>query len=130
MPKILKTKKILKKQNKILTCLLTVLKGLIAFVLGFFIVSLIIYKVNDSAFYYYLVFALISLGAFITGFISYKKLGGRGILCGLFSAAIYLIFLLLIILITMKFNVSSRLLPVIPICLISGILGGIVGANK
>lgn len=130
MPKILKTKKLVKKQNKTLVWLSTVVKGLAVSAISFLLLSLLIYKVNDASFYYYAIFFCISLGAFISGYISYKKLGGRGILCGLLSAMIQLLLVLGIILIVNKFNFTPRILLIIPVCLVPGVLGGILSANK
>lgn len=130
MPKILKTKKQSKNQNKLIVCLLSVLKGFSVFVIGFLLISLLIYKVNDTLFYYYLLLVFLALGSFFAGFVSYKKLGGRGIICGLISAAVVTALLLLVILVLMKFQVTSRILLIIPITLVSGVVGGIISANK
>lgn len=130
MPKILKTKQSPKKQNKILVCLSTVMKGFIIFAIGFLLISLIIFKVNDKSFYYYVIYLFISAGAFVTGFTSYKKLGGRGFVCGLLTSSILLQIIFCIILISNGFIFTSRMFLIVPICLISGIIGGIIGANR
>lgn len=130
MPKILKTKKIVKKQNKALVWLSTVVKGLAVSAVCFLLLSLLIYKVNDTSFYYYAIFFCVSLGAFISGYISYQKLGGRGILCGFISAMILLLLFFVTILFVNRFNFTSRILLIIPICLVPGVLGGILSANK
>lgn len=130
MPKILKTKKQQKNQNKTVLCIISVLKGFSVFTMCFLLLSFLIYKVNDNLFYYFALYAVLALGSFISGYISYKKLGGRGIVCGLISAIIILVLLLVIILFSMKFEISSRILLLIPVCLIPGIAGGILSANK
>lgn len=130
MPKILKTKKQPQKQKKSLLYLFSVFKGLLLTVIGFLLISFLIYKVNDTSFYYYLIFGFIALGSFIAGFISYKKLGGRGIVCGLFSAILIMFLIITITLISINFDVSPRILLIIPVCILSGVVGGIVSANK
>ena len=130
MPKILKTKKQSKNQNKALLCITSVLKGLFVFLILFLIISILVYKVNDSEFYYFMVYGSIALSAFYTGFISYKKLGGRGIIIGLISSMILFSVIFLIVLFSMKFEISSKVLILLPVCVIPGIAGGILSANK
>ena len=72
MPKILKTKRQQKYQNKYLLCLTSVLKGLVVFAIGFLLMSLLIYKVNDGQFYYYSILGFLALGTFISGYITHK----------------------------------------------------------
>ena len=130
MPKILKTKKQSKNQNKALLCVTSVLIGLFLFLLLFLIISILVYKVNDSEFYYFMVYGSIALSAFYTGFVSYKKLGGRGIIIGLISSMILFSVIFLIVLFSMKFEISSKVLVLLPVCVIPGIAGGILSANK
>ena len=130
MPKILKTKKQSKNQNIALLCVTSVLKGLFLFLLLFLIISILVYKVNDSEFYYFMVYGSIALSAFYTGFVSYKKLGGRGIIIGLISSMILFSVIFLIVLFSMKFEISSKVLVLLPVCVIPGIAGGILSANK
>ena len=130
MPKILKTKKQSKNQNKALLCITSVLIGLFLFRLLFLIISILVYKVNDSEFYYFMVYGSIALSAFYTGFVSYKKLGGRGIIIGLISSMILFSVIFLIVLFSMKFEISSKVLVLLPVCVIPGIAGGILSANK
>ena len=130
MPKILKTKKQSKNQNKALLCITSVLIGLFLFLLLFLIISILVYKVNDSEFYYFMVYGSIALSAFYTGFVSYKKLGGRGIINGLISSMILFSVIFLIVLFSMKFEISSKVLVLLPVCVIPGIAGGILSANK
>ena len=130
MPKILKTKKQSKNQNKALLCITSVLIGLFLFLLLFLIISILVYKVNDSEFYYFMVYGSIALSAFYTGFVSYKKLGGRGIIIGLISSMILFSVIFLIVLFSMKFEISSKILVLLPVCVIPGIAGGILSANK
>lgn len=130
MPKILKTKKQSKNQNKALLCITSVLIGLFLFLLLFLIISILVYKVNDSEFYYFMVYGSIALSAFYTGFVSYKKLGGRGIIIGLISSMILFSVIFLIVLFSMKFEISSKVLVLLPVCVIPGIAGGILSANK
>ena len=87
MPKILKTKKQSKNQNKALLCI-------------------------------------------TSGFVSYKKLWGRGIIIGLISSMILFSVIFLIVLFSMKFEISSKVLVLLPVCVIPGIAGGILSANK
>ena len=53
MPKILKTKKQPKNQNKCFLYLTSLFKGFIILFLGFLLISLLIYKVKDTEFYYF-----------------------------------------------------------------------------
>ena len=77
-----------------------------------------------------MVYGSIALSAFYTGFVSYKKLGGRGIIIGLISSMILFSVIFLIVLFSMKFEISSKVLVLLPVCVIPGIAGGILSANK
>ena len=130
MPKILKTKKRPKKQNKYLLAIASVLNGLVFFSVGFFLLSLMVYKVKDAPFYYWSVYGFIALGAFTAGYICYKKFGGRGIICGLVSSVAFMVILFIVISALLSFEITHKILLIVPVCLVFGLVGGILSANR
>ena len=132
MPKILKTdKRTVKNHSKITIYMFSALKGLVLFLIGLLITSLLIIKnsSNDGIIFYIFSFVLMALGGFVSGFSAHKKLKGRGFINGVIAASIYLLVLFIIIIISMKFQVGTNILLIAPICLVSGFLGGMVSAN-
>lgn len=131
MPKIIKTNnKSGKQQNKIITYILSSVKGIVLFIIGLIILSLVILNnPSESLFVYVFSYILIALGGFTSGYSAYKSLRGRGFLNGIVAASIYMCFLLILIVVLMKFQVKTNVLLIIPICVISGFLGGTIGAN-
>lgn len=117
------------KSRAVLYCF-AVIKGLIVFTLGIAVLSLIILKNNpNSTVFYCFAYLIIALGSFTGGFGAHKKLRGRGFLNGLTASAVYMAVILIATVLIMKFNFSSNILIIVPICLISGFLGGTVSAN-
>ncbi len=131
MPKILKTsKKKERKYNKFTIYCIAAVKGFLVFVIGFAMLSLLVLKnSSESQVLYYLSFFVMALGGFVSGFSAYRKLQDRGFLNGITGSAIYMVFLLITIICLMRFNISANILLTVPLCLISGFLGGTVGAN-
>ena len=129
MPKILKTKKQPKNQNKCFLYLTSLFKGFIILFLGFLLISLLIYKVKDTEFYYFSLFAIIAISSFVSAYTSCKKVGDRGIICGFISSSIFLLLVILVVLIIAGFDVSPRIIITVPVCLVPGIAGGILSAN-
>lgn len=131
MPKIIKTSMKRKKNYNIPTLYcFAVLKGLIIFIFGVLITSILVLKsTSQSSFIYYLSYIFIGLGAFICGFDAYKKIKGRGFVNGIISSAVYSVFVIFLAVCLMQFNVSLQLFLLLPLCLFAGFLGGTVGAN-
>lgn len=131
MPKILKThKKNDKKQSKITVYCISALKGLMIFLNGLGLLSLILLKNStDSVVFYVFSFVIMALGGFFSGFSAYRKLRGRGFLNGIIASAIYMGIIFIFTIALMRFNISANILIIVPVCMISGFLGGTVGAN-
>ncbi len=131
MPKIIKTKKKRDKSySKPVLYVFSVLKGLLIFITGILMTSILILKTSSSSqFFYIFAYLILALGAFISGFDAYRKIKGRGFVNGLIASAAYAITSLIIITISLKFDISLQVLLILPISLISGFLGGTVGAN-
>lgn len=131
MPSIIKTKKNREnKYGKKITYLLCGLKGFVLFIVGALILSLLLLKSqNNNITLYIFLYMIIALGGFISGFSSYRRLKERGFLNGIIGSAVYCALVMLVIIIFMKFNVALNLLLVVPITILSGFLGGTIGAN-
>ena len=131
MPKILKThKKNDKKYSKTTVYCISALKGLMIFLNGLGLLSLLLLKNStDSVVFYVFSFVIMALGGFYSGFSSYRKLRGRGFLNGIIASAIYMGIIFIFTIALMRFNISANILIIVPVCMISGFLGGTVGAN-
>ncbi len=131
MPKILKTvKKTDKKYSKTTVYCISAIKGLVIFLIGLVILSLLVLNnSSDSGVFYVFSFVIMSLGAFLSGFSAYRKLRGRGFINGIIASAIYMGIIFIFTIALMRFNISANILMIAPVCLISGFLGGTVGAN-
>ena len=78
---------------------------------------------------YYSNYFFVALASFITGNSSYFKFKGRGIITG-FLGALPLVLSILIFIAVFSYNtISSYILILLPIGLIFGALGGIIGSN-
>lgn len=133
MPEIIKTKK--NKNNKpqktIVIYLLSVLKGFAVSFAGLVLISfLLMNKGTFTTFTKIIIYVLIASGALLCGYLAHKRLRGRGIINGILSSAIYLIIYIIISLVLMRFQVDSNLLLLVPVVLLSGIIGGILSANS
>ena len=131
MPSIIKTKKKRdNKHSKNVTYVLCALKGFIFFITGTSLVSLLLLKSqNDNISLYLFAYLILALGGFISGFSAYKKLKNRGFLNGVVASGIYCAFVLALVIILMRFNISANILLMVPISVGAGFLGGTVGAN-
>ena len=131
MPKILKThKKNDEKYSKTTVYCISAIKGLMIFLNGLGILSLLVLKnSSDSVVFYVLSFVIMALGGFFSGFSAYRNLRGRGFINGIIASAIYMGIIFIFTIALMRFNISANILIIAPICLISGFLGGTVGAN-
>lgn len=131
MPKILKTgKRNDKKHNKPLIYCMCALKGLLGFGVAIALMGVIILKkagVSDG--WYYISYIGISLGGFICGFSAHKKINGRGFINGLIASFAYCAIMIVLLMIISGFKISPSILIIVPICLISGFVGGTIGAN-
>lgn len=131
MPKVLKSvKKSDKSYSKAVLYSFSVIKGLLIFIIGIAVLSLTVLKNNSSSYVFYcFAYLIIGLGAFASGFFAHKKLHGRGFLNGLISSSIYAVAILITVTIVMRFKVSANIFIVVPVCAVSGFLGGTVSAN-
>jgi putative membrane protein (TIGR04086 family) len=133
MPKIIKTKiknsKKKKKYSTKTTYILSAVKGLVFSLNGFFLISLLLHKGNDfNLFYKIMIYLVIGLGGFISGFIAHSRVKGRAFLDGIIPSVIYVSFLSFVMILLLKLNFSSHILIIYPIAVISGFLGGIIKA--
>ncbi|MBE6802230.1 MAG: TIGR04086 family membrane protein [Ruminococcaceae bacterium] len=125
MPKIIKTKKLTNKNYNIPTLYaFSVIKGLVIFISGLLFCAFMVLKSPQSNFFYYMVYVFVALGAFLSGFSASKRINGRGFIKGLISSAAYMLVIIILSIILMKFNMSVNLLLLVPLCLVSGFLGG------
>lgn len=134
MPKIIKTriakgKKSNKKYSTKTLYVLSALKGFIVSFAGLLITSYLLYKNGDFSFFYKMIIYLsIAMGGFLSGYIAHSKVRGRGFLDGIISASVYSLMLIFIFALLLKINVTAHILIIVPICLLSGFIGGIVKA--
>ena len=134
MPKIIKTriakgKKSNKKYSTKTLYVLSALKGFIVSFAGLLITSYLLYKNGDFSFFYKMIIYLsIAMGGFLSGYIAHNKVRGRGFLDGIISASVYSLMLIFIFALLLKLNVTAHILIIVPICLLSGFIGGIVKA--
>ena len=131
MPSIIKTKKNReKKHSKQVTYLFCALKGFLVFIIGSLLLGFLLFKSqNNSLTLYIFLYFVIALGGFISGFSAYRRLKGRGFINGVIASIVYCSFIFFVVILMMRFNVSAQMLLLIPICVLSGFLGGTVGAN-
>ena len=133
MPKIIKTKikssKAKKKHSTKTTYVLSAVKGLVFTLNGLFLISLLLHKGNDfNLFYKIMIYLVICLGGFMSGFIAHSRVKGRAFLDGIIPSVIYVSFLSFVMILLLKLNFSSHILIIYPIAVISGFLGGIIKA--
>lgn len=104
--------------------------GLIVFFIGLLLVSLILMKTQSEAdTMYYSLYVFIGLGAFTSAIYTQKRIGGRGFITGILSSLPYIFVILAITATILGFGISGKILILLPICLISGFLGGITAVN-
>lgn len=116
--------------NLILKYIPCLLKGLILTVIGILVLSFAYYKMTGHpAFLYYLNYLFLGFGTFITGNSTYHKLGGRGIVAGILGSLPLLLIDIIIIFLFSYRTASANILIIVPICIIFGAIGGIVGSN-
>ncbi len=124
-----KNKKDKKLSKKSIYCV-SALKGVIFYLLGTILLSFLLMRSNNNSMFYFIFgYVLLALGGFISGFSAYKKLKGRGFQNGIIASSVYFVIVFLLIILAMRFEVSVRLLFILPIALGSGFLGGVAGAN-
>lgn len=133
MPKIIKTKiknsKTKKKYSTKTTYILSAVKGAFFTLNGLFLISLLLHKGNDfNLFYKIMIYLVIGLGGFISGFTAHSRVRGRAFLDGIIPSVIYVSFLSFVMILLLKLNFSSHILIIYPIAVISGFLGGIIKA--
>lgn len=133
MPKIIKTKiknsKTKKKYSTKTTYILSAVKGAVFTLNGLFLISLLLHKGNDfNLFYKIMIYLVICLGGFMSGFIAHSRVKGRAFLDGIIPSVIYVSFLSFVMILLLKLNFSSHILIIYPIAVISGFLGGIIKA--
>ena len=94
MPKIIKTKiknsKTKKKYSTKTTYILSAVKGAVFTLNGLFLISLLLHKGNDfNLFYKIMIYLVICLGGFMSGFIAHSRVKGRAFLDGIIPSVIY-----------------------------------------
>lgn len=131
MPRIIKTKsKKILPDKPLLIYLVNALAGICITVICFLITSYLLVKGNDfSQFTKIFLFILIGISSALSGFLSHKRIKGRGYINGLLTASMYELMLIMLIACVMRFQVSAPLFYTIPIALLSGTTGGIISAN-
>jgi putative membrane protein (TIGR04086 family) len=75
-----------------------------------------------------MIYLVIGLGGFVSGFIAHSRVKGRAFLDGIIPSVIYVSFLSFVMILLLKLNFSSHILIIYPIAVISGFLGGIIKA--
>lgn len=116
--------------NLILKYMPCLIKGLLITMVGILVLSFAYYKMSGhSVVFYYLNYLFIAFGAFVTGNATYHKSGGRGIVAGAIGAIPLMLIDLILILSLSYNNVSTLILIIMPICIILGAIGGIIGSN-
>lgn len=135
MPVKIKSKNKKANENNLYSKIKPYLKGVvigdILFIIGVFISGLILFKTEiTTTVIYYIPFISMLLGAFFCGVSVQKSVGGRGFLTGILSSVPYLITVLLLICLILKFNVSKNVITIIPICILGGFAGGITAVNS
>ncbi|MBR2875671.1 MAG: TIGR04086 family membrane protein [Ruminococcus sp.] len=112
---------------KFLPCFL---KGILFTVSGILVLSFAYYKMSEhSAVLFYSIYIFIALGGFFCGNSTFKKFGGRGIISGT-SGSLPLALAEVVIILCFAEKISAFLIIVFIINLLTGALGGIIGANE
>ncbi len=131
MPKIIKTKipREKKKHRKHSTktiYIISAFKGLLVAFTGLLLISLLLLKNNNFTFFYKMViYLVIGLGGFVSGFTAHARVKGKGFIDGLISSSVYVQSLSLILIIILKLNFSAHMFIIFPVALLSGFFGGI-----
>ena len=104
--------------------------GLLIFLCGLFLLSLILSKTgSDTKNLYYAIYIFISLGSFASAIFTQKRISGRGFVIGILSSLPYMVFLLILNAIILKFNSSINMLMIVPFSIAGGFSGGITAVN-
>ncbi|MBE6747753.1 MAG: TIGR04086 family membrane protein [Ruminococcaceae bacterium] len=120
-----------KKFKLILKYLPCFLKGFLITALGILVLSFAYYKLSThSVIIYYLTYLFIALGGFVAGNSTYHKLGGRGIVVGAIGALPVAVVIYAILAIFCLKEITAFSLIILPICILCGCLGGIIGSNS
>lgn len=120
-----------KSNNVIKTYVIGAFLGLILFLMGLILTSLILYKTKSSSTaLYYIPYIFVFLGNFIDAAYCHKRVGNRGFLTGIISALPYSFIIIMLCAFVTDFSATAKLLVVIPISVIGGFLGGVMSANK
>lgn len=70
------------------------------------------------------------VGSFVAGFLSAKKIGSKGILCGIVVSVIIFAFVFIVSLLLDSSGITLNTLIHFIINLLSSLIGGIIGVNK
>lgn len=104
--------------------------GVVVFAFGISLSACILLKTNSESEAIKLVpYIFLALGSFAAGVSAHKILRGRGFLNGLSEGAVLSAIVFLTVSICLNFEITAKLVLIIPVCLISGFLGGITAAN-
>lgn len=106
------------------------LKGMLVVICGILFASFAYYKTSiNSDLIYFSNYFFIALAAFISGNSTYNKFKGRGIINGVFGAVPLVLSMLIFIAVFSYNTISAFVLIIVPIGLLFGSLGGIIGSN-
>lgn len=119
------------KDSRLKEVIISVLVGIVSFIIGSSIISFIMYFTKtDYKFFYYLSYFFISFGSFITARVLYKRISGRGIFIGILGALPYFVLIAIISAVILRSVISPNTLIIALLALLGGVLGGITAANK
>ncbi len=136
MPKIIKTKRVKKKNeiidlNPIAAFLLSALKGYVLSIILLLLLSSLIFKGTQfTTLFIILIYLSVSLGGFVSGYSAASNINGRGYINGLISASVFSAFILISNAVLLKFNISTYIFIPLLSSVFMGLIGGIVSVNK
>lgn len=119
------------KKEKAIICLISSFVGIIITFLTMLFSSLVmvIFEFNLSSLPIISSICLMT-GSFVAGFLSAKKIGSRGIICGILVSVIIFVFVFSVSLILNSSGITFNTLIHFIINLLSALIGGIIGVNK
>lgn len=117
-------------KKPVINCVLSIVAGLIVFILLTSSASVIMLNVNIDSKYLFLVNYVISaVSVFVSGLISAHKSIEKKLIKGLLSGIILLVVFLFVFLLFNKYIFGIKLLLIIPVSLISCFFGCVAGIN-
>ena len=119
------------KKEKAIICLISSFVGIIITFMTMLFSSLVmvIFEFNLSSLPIISSICLMT-GSFVAGFLSAKKIGSRGIVCGILVSVIIFVFVFSVSLFLNSSGITFNTLIHFIINLLSALIGGIIGVNK